>query len=241
MLFFAGTLLPALVGRAAGTLVRPKEGMGAFVRALAQGLPVRLNHPIRRLEIQPGGGLRGVGEEAVVLAKKVVLALPAPAAARLLAPLAPEATEGLRAIRFLDLRFRHSRHRVCPELAEGWGLLCDPGREQGLLGFTCLPGPRNTLQLRCGMGGAYAIGPSLLAGGGLEKRLQTWFPGLAPALEHRESVAEQALPLPEPGHGARVEGILGSLPAGISWVGAGRFPGGILGILGGLEPWAAAF
>lgn len=231
----AGTLLPVLVGRASGTLVRPIGGMGSFVGALARNLPLHLNRPVRRLEILPEGGVRCVGEEGTLIAQKVVLALPAPAAADLLEPFVPKASGALRAIRFLDLRFRHSRHAACEKLSDGWGLLCDPGREAGLLGFTCLPGPGNTIQLRCGMGGAYPIGKALQAGDGLEKRLSTWFPTLSPALEECETLAVQAMPLPEPGHGLRVAEVLKHLPDPISWVGAGRFPGGIPGILSGLE------
>ena len=233
----AGTLLPVLVGRASGTLVRPVGGMGSFVGALARNLPIQLNRPVRQLELLPEGGVRCVGEEGTLISRKVVLALPAPAAAELLEPFVPKAAEALRAIRFLDLRFRHSRHAACEQLSDGWGLLCDPGREAGLLGFTCLPGPGNTIQLRCGMGGAYPIGKALRAGDGLEQRLRTWFPTLGPALEERETIADKAMPLPEPGHGIRVEGVLKHLPGSISWVGAGRFPGGIPGILSGLEQW----
>ena len=233
----AGTLLPVLVGRASGTLVRPVGGMGSFVEALARNLPLHLKRPVRQLELLPEGGVRCVGEEGTLIARKVVLALPAPAAADLLEPLVPRAAEAFRAIRFLDLRFRHSRHPACEKLADGWGLLCDPGREAGLLGFTCLPGPGNTVQLRCGMGGAYPIGTALRTGDGLERRLRTWFPTLSPALEEREPLADQAMPLPEPGHGIRVSEVLKHVPGPISWVGAGRFPGGIPGILSGLEQW----
>jgi hypothetical protein len=237
----AGTLLPVLMGRASGVLVRPSGGMGNFVRALAKELPVHLNRPARHLEWLPEGGFRGRGEEGFLVAKKVVIALPAPAAADLLEALAPKAAESLRGIRFLDLRFRHSRHAPCEELAEGWGLLCDPGREQGLLGFTCLPGPGTSIQLRCGLGGAYPIGQALEASGGLAARLRAWFPSLSPALAEHETIAAHAMPLPEPGHGARVEVVLNNLPPGISWVGAGRFPGGIPGILAGLENWSSTF
>lgn len=237
----AGTLLPALVGRSGGTLVRPVGGMGKLVQALAQDLPIRLNRRIQRVEFPPEGGLRAVGEGGEVTAKKLVLALPAPAAAKLLEASAPGAAEGLRGLRFLDLQFRHSRHLACEALSGGWGLLCDPGKEQGLLGFTCMPGPDGSIQLRSGMGGAYSIGNALRSGDGLEARLQTWFPGLSPALAVRETTAKQAMPLPAPGHGTQVEAILAQLPGSVSWIGAGRFPGGIPGIASGLESWIARF
>lgn len=235
----AGALLPVLTGRASGSLVRPAGGMGAFVTALARGLPLQLHRPVKTVETLAGGGFRCAGENAVT-ARSVVLALPAFAAAALVEPSAPGAAAGLRAIRFLDLRFRHSRHLPCASLADGWSLLCDPAKEQGLLGFTCLPGPGGTLQLRCGLGGAYPIGSSLLSLGAVEEKVRSWFPDLAPALEERETRADQALPLPGPEHRDRVAGIGRDLPPGLTWIGAGRFQGGIPGIVGGLEPLFAA-
>jgi oxygen-dependent protoporphyrinogen oxidase len=237
----AGTLLSVLMDRASGTLVRPSGGMGVFVEALGRGLPLHLNQPLKALEGLAEGGFRCVGEGITTTARNVWLALPAATTAALVEPFAPGPAADLRSIRFLDLRFLHSRHRPCASLSGGWSLLCDPGKESGLLGFTCLPGPDGTLQLRCGMGGGYPIDSGLARPGTLENRLRTWFPDLPPALEKRETRADQSMPLPGPEHSHRVAGIQRGMPPGLAWIGAGRFPGGIPGILSGLEPLVAAF
>lgn len=231
----SGALLPALMGRSEGELVRPRGGMGAFAQALARGLTVRLNHPALRLEALSSQGVRVMGPSGVSEARRLLLALPGGPAASLMDPMAPGVAESLRALRYLDVSFRHSRHAPCPTLGEGWGLLCDPARERGLLGFTVVPGPKGVRQIRCGFGGAYPVADELMAADGIQPRLKAWFPELAPATETRWTVATQAMPLLDGEHSARVAAILAGLPPAIAWIGAGRFPGGIPGIIGGLE------
>ncbi|HJW08381.1 MAG TPA: FAD-dependent oxidoreductase [Holophagaceae bacterium] len=231
-----GALLPMLMGRAqGGSLVRPLGGMGRLPAALARELPVRTG--LRALDLtQDADGLWTVSGGGVSRrTRRVILALPAPVAALMLEPHAHAAAEGLRRIRFLDLRFFHSRHRLPGTLAGGWGLLADPAREGGLLGFTLGPGPGGGAQLRTSLGGAYAVEAGLSRWPGVQARLQGWFPALAAAEDFRETRASLSLPLPEPGHATRVRAILDALPTGISWIGAGRYGGGIPGILGGVE------
>jgi oxygen-dependent protoporphyrinogen oxidase len=233
-----GALLPMLVGRASGELVRPVGGMGRFTGALAQGCDLRGGCAALALNPLGDGGWEVATAGDHLQARSVIVALPAPAAADLLAPLAPGVAEGLRKIRFLDLRFCHSRHPNLPGASGGWGVLAHPSREGGLLGTTLGPGPGGTLQLRTSLGGAYPLHPSLESWPGVEVRLQTWFLGLGSALEVRETRADAALPLPEPGHSDRVRTLASALPPGLRWIGAGRFGGGIPGILGALEAGA---
>lgn len=233
-----GALLPMLVGRASGELVRPMGGMGRFTEALARDCDLRCGCPALALRPLHDGGWEVATAAGPLQARSVFVALPAPAAAELLAPLAPGVAEGLGKVRFLDLRFWHSRHPETPSASGGWGVLANPVREGGLLGTTLGPGPRGTLQFRTSLGGAYPLHPSLEAWPGVEARLRTWFPGMGPALEVRETRADAALPLPEPGHSERMRVLAAALPQGLRWVGAGRFGGGIPGILGALEAGA---
>lgn len=230
-----GALLPMLVGRSAGSLVRPAGGMGRLVAALSRDLPMARGCRAEAVEALPSGGFRVTGTHGTLEARRVVVALPAPDAASLLCSMAPQAAEALAELPFLSLRFWHSRHEAHPTLASGWGLLCDPAREGGLLGFTCGPGPAGGLQLRASLGGAYPLAPELTSWPGIEARLRRWFPGLAPATEVVETRADAALPLPKPGRADRLAAIATGLPPGLAWVGAGRFGGGIPGIVGGLE------
>jgi oxygen-dependent protoporphyrinogen oxidase len=177
-----------------------------------------------------------------------VLALPPPAAAALLRPLAPEAGDLLGAIPGLDLRVWHSRHPILQGRMPGWeggfGLLVHPPEGRGLLGAVSFPtadprGVSGLLQVRSYLGGAYPVEPALEAWPGVFEALRRWLPELPEALQVREERCPGAFPLLAPGHGGRVRAILEALPPGIAWIGAARFGPGVPDLAEGIEAWAA--
>ncbi|GAA2630262.1 protoporphyrinogen oxidase [Streptomyces axinellae] len=112
----------------------------------ARGADIRLSTPVRALHRAPGGGAAdgaaggadgpaggaaawtAVTDHEAVRADAVVLAVPAPAAARLLAPVAPSAAAGLDRIEYasmalVTLAFRRSE---AGELPDGSGFLVPP-------------------------------------------------------------------------------------------------------------------
>lgn len=89
-----------------------KRGMGTLTRAMAGSLNaghVRLGSAVTRLEAVEGGWSAEIGGRAL-RCRSVVLALPAPAAARLLRPSVPEAADRLGKVRY----------ESCATLQVGW-------------------------------------------------------------------------------------------------------------------------
>lgn len=222
----------------------PVGGTGALAQALAERIGgVHSGRAAQALEPLPGGRWRVHGEGLRVEAEAVVLALPAAAAAALLAPFAPGAAAELAAIPHLDLRVWHSRHAMVPGWERGLGLLVHPPEGRGLLGAVSFAAddPRGVpglLQLRAYVGGAYPVDPALAAWPGVFRELRRWLPELGEAVQVREEACPGAFPLLEPGHGARVARVLGGLPPGLHWLGAARFGPGVANLAEGVEAWA---
>lgn len=222
----------------------PAGGTGALPRALATRLGgVRTLHPARALELLPGGRWRVHSDGLASDAAAVVLALPSPVASDLLRAVAPVAAQILAAIPRLDLRVWHSRHAMVKGWERGLGLLVHPPEGHGLLGAVSFASddPRGVpgrLQLRTYVGGAYPVDPALRAWPGIFGELRRWLPELSDAIQVREESCPAALPLLEPGHGARVVRLLAELPPNLHWVGADRFGPGIPDLAAGIETWA---
>lgn len=226
----------------------PAGGVGALARALALALErdpdtLHLNRAARALEPLPGGRWRVHGEGLAQEADRVILALPSAAAAALLRPVAPEASELLDAIPRLDLRVWHSRHRPVPGWERGFGLLVHPPEGRGLLGAVSFAAddPRGVpglMQVRTYLGGAYPIDAALETWPGVAAELRRWLPELPEAVQVREESCPGAFPLLEPGHGTRAARILQILPPGLHWLGADRFGPGIPDLAEGTETWA---
>ena len=82
--------------------VAPDDGLAALVEAIAQRLPaeaIRLNSPVELLRALPGGGWQlGLPGGETAQHQAVILATPAPIAARLLAEASPALSASLRTI-----------------------------------------------------------------------------------------------------------------------------------------------
>lgn len=241
-----GLLLGGLRRGAERTWI-PAGGVGALAQTLADRLGcVHRHRPVRALEPLPGGRWRVHGQGVTAEVDAVVLALPSSAAARLLGPSAGAAAAQLAAIPRLDLRVWHSRHRPVPGWERGFGLLIHPPEGRGLLGAVAFAGddPRGVpglLQLRTYLGGAYPVAPELGSWPGIFAALRRWLPELGEALQVREESCPGAFPLLGPGHGARLEGLLASLPPGLHWLGADRFGPGLPDLAEGIAAWALGF
>jgi oxygen-dependent protoporphyrinogen oxidase len=99
----------AAAGQASGAryslFVAPRDGLGSLVEAVARRLPagcVSLNTPVELLTARPGGGwtVSFAGRDAPREFDSVIVAAPAPAAARLLEGVAAELAAELRRIPF---------------------------------------------------------------------------------------------------------------------------------------------
>lgn len=223
---------------------QPVGGTGALARTLAARLGcVVTGRPALDLEPLAGGRWRCHGPGAPQEADTVVLALPAGAAAGLLAAAAPGAAALLRGLPTLDLQVWHSRHPMVPGWERGLGLLVHPPEGSGLLGVASLAAddPRGVpglLQLRTFLGGAYPVPPALETWPGVFRELRRWLPELPDPLQVRAAYSPGAFPLLEPGHGDRMRRLLGEFPANLHWIGAARFGPGLPDLAEGIEAWA---
>jgi protoporphyrinogen/coproporphyrinogen III oxidase len=221
----------------------PVGGCGALAQALAATLDcVRTNRAALTLEPLPGGRWRVHGENLASDADAVIVALPSRSAAGLLEPLAPTAARILHAIPRLDLRVWHSRHSMVKGWERGIGLLVHPPEGRGLLGAVSFAaddprGVAGLLQVRTYVGGAYPVDPALNAWPGVFAELRRWLPELPEAVQVREESAPGAFPLLEPGHSARVAGLIEALPPNLHWLGTERFGPGIPDLAEGIESW----
>lgn len=228
----------------------PEGGTGALARSLAARLDcVTTNRPARSLEPLPGGRWRAQADGVMADFDALVLALPAPSAARLLRPLAPAAAHGLAALPQLDLRIWHSRHLLPGPGAKGWergfGLLIHPPEGRGLLGVVAMAaddprGMPGLLQLRTYLGGAYPVETELESWPGVCQELRRWLPELGEPLQTRLEACPGAFPLLEPGHGKQMKDLLAELPPNLHWLGAARFGPGVPDIAEGIEAWVKA-
>ncbi len=236
-----GGLLLGALRAGSGRTRHPVGGTGALARCLAERLGcVRLNQRALALEPLPGGRWRIQGAGGFAEADAVVLALPPRACADLLRPLKPEAARGVESIPMLDLRIWHSRHAPVPGWERGFTLLIHPPEGKGLLGVVGLPAEDaravpGLLQVRTFLGGAWPVEPALEAWPGVAAELRRWLPELSEPLQVRQAPCPGAFPLLEPGHGSRAAGLLGLMPKGLCWLGAGRMGPGISDLAEGIR------
>ncbi|MBI4911578.1 MAG: protoporphyrinogen oxidase [Acidobacteria bacterium] len=242
-----GSLFAGVRKNGVSHLMVPQGGMGGLTARLAASLPeVQVARKAERLERLPGGRWRvwGGGEEAE--ADQVVLALPAYAAAELLAPHAEASAEALRAIPYTSVNLWNSRHTPLAPFRDGFGFLIHPPEGNSYLGSlvpswiepsSCAP---EFMQLRS------FIGDPHLWGVRREERptwewvwtqIRRWVPGLSEAVQTREDRAHQAIPRAEKGHRGRVRTAVEGLPQGIEWISNARFGPGVRDVMEGLEAW----
>lgn len=185
-------------------------------------------------EVHTDQGVRG--------AAAVVIATEAPAAARLLAEVAPEAAAGLEAIRYSPLLVAHWLAREEDvALPHGFGWLAPPAEERDVLGTLFAsdlrPGaaPAGARSFATMLGGTIDPAALDLDEQQIRARVQTEIEelsGRTPKIAAMQIVRHrQAVPLPEPGHPARVVRILSALPPGLAlagaWCGMGAMHEGI--------------
>ena len=250
----AGRAAPASTGSAFYSLA---GGLGELVGALVAGLPAtrrRTSAVVTRLEPREGGTLLTLADGTTVAAQAVVLAVPAPAAAPLLAPLSPGASELLASIPFASsatIALGYRREDVGHRL-DGYGFIVPRG--EGLRCTACtfvstkFPGraPEGHVLLRAFVGGTRDPGVLDLADAelvALVRREMGPLLGLrgSPVLE-RVYRWPRATPQMEVGHlarMARLEAILAGLP-GVFLTGAGLRGTGLPDTIGDAQRAAAA-
>jgi hypothetical protein len=84
------------------------------------------------------------------------------------------------------------------------------------------------------------VDPALEQWPGVFAELSRWLPELTEPIQVREEVCPGAFPLLEPGHGARVARLLGTLPPNLHWLGTERFGLGVPDLAEGIEAWAGS-
>ncbi len=203
-----------------------QDGMERLPQLVAEHLGVdriRLQSPVTSIQPVPSGGWEvevGGGNPERLLADRVVVATPAPAAARLLAPIVPETWRFLSNVRFapmvlMGIGARETAFAEAPP--DGFGFLVPPGESDALLGCihssSLFPGraPKGAVALTCFAGGIRhpevlewedaRIRKNIL--GVLETAL-----GLKsiPEVMHLRRIA-QAIPQYTPGHRRRIEEV----------------------------------
>jgi oxygen-dependent protoporphyrinogen oxidase len=226
----------------------PEGGMGSLPIRIAQRLgAVRTGLKAESLERTPEGRWKVKADGHETEADRVILALPAFDAARLLAPHAEGSTQALKEIPYTSVKLWHSRHTPLPPFDDGFGFLIHPEEGRPYLG-TLVPSwidagcaPRDRMQLRS------FIGDSALWNdpspdepkdwAWTQKRLRHWVPGLSDPFQTREEVSPNAIPRAEKGHRGRVRRAVEGLPQGIHWLSNARFGPGVRDVIEGLEPW----
>jgi oxygen-dependent protoporphyrinogen oxidase len=245
---------PASTGSAFYSL---SGGLGELVDALVASLPVarrRTSAALTRLESREGGTLLTLADGTTVAAQAVIVAVPAPAAAPLLAPLSPAAGEALASIPFASsatIALGYARADVAHRL-DGYGFIVPRG--EGLRCTACtfvstkFPGraPEGHVLLRAFVGGTRDPGvldlpdPELVA---LARRELGPLLGLraSPVLE-RVYRWPRGTPQMEVGHlarMARLDAILAGLP-GVFLTGAGLRGAGLPDTIADAQRAAAA-
>ena len=229
-------------------LMVPEGGMGALPRRLVERGPrVRPGLQALGLERLPEGRWRVHGQGHSAEASRVVLALPAFEAARLLAPVAGASAEALKAIPYTSVKLWHSRHAPLPPYADGFGFLIHPAEGTPYLG-TLVPSwidkacvPPGVMQLRSFVGDS-GLWRDPRPGepkdwAWTERHLRRWLPALGTPSQTREEVSPDAIPRAEKGHRGRVRQALEGLPAGLDWISNARFGPGVRDVIEGLEAW----
>ena len=137
------------------------DGMESLPRALARALGdrVRLNAPVRAIEPQAGGWSVVLDDETLP-AEQVVLAVPAPVAARLLRRIAPDASSRIGGLRYNPLAVVHLR---ADTNLRGIGFqmsLAEPRALRGVTFSHCLFGGEGGRPDRTGVYTAYVRDPA---------------------------------------------------------------------------------
>ena len=210
-----------------GTLSTFRDGMGQLPLAISRhlGERVRVGAPVTAIQPRDGGFRLQAGGLAVE-ADAVLLALPAPDAARLLGSLAPRAAPALAAIPFAPIAVvmaSYPARDAFGEPIEGFGFLVPSGERVGVLGtlycHSIFPGqaPAGTVLLRAMLGGARD--PDVLSSddgaitGRVRDALKRVFgrdpdPHHTWVVRHREAIAQYTV-----GHLDRVETAEGAAAA----------------------------
>ena len=226
----------------------PEGGMGSLPLRLAERLAtVRTGLKAERLERTPDGRWRVTGGGAEAVADRVLLALPAFDAARLLGPHAEASAQALLEIPYTSVKLWHSRHAPLAPFKDGFGFLIHPEEGRPYLGSLvpswidagCAPDDR--MQLRS------FIGDSALWRDPAPERpkdwawtqgqLRKWVPALGDPFQTREELNPDAIPRAEKGHRGRVKRAVAGLPKGLHWLSNARFGPGVRDVIEGLEPW----
>jgi oxygen-dependent protoporphyrinogen oxidase len=178
---------------------------------------------------------------------RVILALPAYAAAELLAAHSEASAAALNAIPYTSVNLWNSRHQPLAPFKDGFGFLIHPPEGNSYLGSLvpswieptcCAPA---TMQLRTFIGDPHLWGAHREERPGWEwvqHQIRHWVPGMPNASETLEQRAHRAIPRAEMGHRSRVRQALEALPAGIEWLSNARFGPGVRDVVGALESWA---
>ncbi len=118
-----------------GTLTL-RGGLGVLAARAGERLHVRTGTAVKHLEELPDGTVRVVTSAGIVRAKTVIVATEAPAAARMLRPIAPAAAELLDGIVYAPLSVVHWRERTTgsSKLPRGFGYLAAPAHARFSLG-----------------------------------------------------------------------------------------------------------
>lgn len=137
------------------------DGMESLPRALARALGDRvcLNAPVRSIEPQAGGWSVVLDDETLP-AEQVVLAVPAPVAARLLRHIAPDASARIGGLRYNPLAVVHLR---ADTNLRGIGFqvsLAEPRAMRGVTFSHCLFGGKGGRRDRTGVYTAYVRDPA---------------------------------------------------------------------------------
>jgi oxygen-dependent protoporphyrinogen oxidase len=240
----AGSLFKGMGKGGRSEMVVPEGGMGALPKAIASRLPA-VRTGLRAESIAKdlfGWVVRGGGEER--RPDRILLALPAFEAARLVESLSPFSAKALASIPYTSVRLHNTRHAPLDPLKDGFGFLIHPPEGKGLLGALVPswmdPGgtPAGLMQLRSFIGGAYAVAPELGTEAGVLAELRRWEPRLSDPVQTLVLQADQAIPRAEMGHRRRVQEALEGLPVGLDWLSNARFGPGVRDVIEGLEDWA---
>ena len=120
-----------------GLLISFKNGMDTLTKSLSDALSneIKLNVPVKKIQ-RRGNEWEISGDGFTHSAKQLTLSTPAPAAAKLVMPFAPEAARALEAIPYAPLAVLHlgfKRDQVS-KFRPGFGFLCAPSEKSDILG-----------------------------------------------------------------------------------------------------------
>ncbi len=229
-------------------LMVPTGGMGALTKRLAEKGPrVLLGLRAFGLEALPEGRWRVHGPGHTAEANRVILALPAFAAAQLLGPVASGSAEALGAIPYTSVTLWNSRHQPLSPYDNGFGFLIHPKEGVPYLG-TLVPSwidkgcaSQGVMQLRSFIGDSALWQdprPELPKDWAwTERNLRRWVPALSAPSQILEELSPNAIPRAERGHRGRVRQAVAGLPQGLDWISNARFGPGVRDVIEGVEGW----